>query len=194
MELDLLFSCQICSDNLNLNVKSLEQYAYRLMETTKGRHFTNMGGWQSDFIDEDKEVQDLIFEINRRIEVLRKVFNYSDDLNLKVESMWININQPYSYNTRHTHPDSYISGSFYIKTPKNSGDIVFKHPSVMQPLNSRNNVIKAYNMQNSSKWNVTPNENQLLLFPGWVEHEVCQNMSKEDRISVAFNTAFYDKV
>jgi uncharacterized protein (TIGR02466 family) len=193
MYFHFIFSNLLCVDTLDLNNTELEAYAKNLSQSTEGRKYTNRGGWQSEFIDEEPEVQDLIQEINGRLEALRSTLHFRDDLDLRVESMWINVNHPYSYNAPHTHPNSYMSGVYYVKVPKNSGDLVLKHPSNLQSIFTPSGVIKSYNEYNCSKWNITPEAGKLIMFPSWIEHEVAQNLSGEDRLSIAFNTAFFTK-
>ena len=191
MYLHNIFSNLLCVDTLEINNTDLEIFAQELQRTTDGRKYTNRGGWQSEFIDEMPEVQLLVEEINSRLDALRFNINYKDELNLKIESMWVNINHQYSYNAPHIHPDSYMSGVYYVKVPEYSGDLVLKHPSNLQPIFTPRDVLKSYNEQNCSKWNISPQAGQLVIFPSWIEHEVTQNLSGEDRISFAFNTSFY---
>ena len=40
---------------------------------------------------------------------------------------WTNINGSGDFNLKHNHPRSDLSGVFWIKTPKDSGSIVFIH-------------------------------------------------------------------
>ena len=40
-------------------------------------------------------------------------------------NMWANINPPGGYNMPHIHPNSHFSGVYYIKAPKDSGNISF---------------------------------------------------------------------
>ena len=42
--------------------------------------------------------------------------------------MWAIINTGGSTNLRHQHGNSTISGAYYVRAPKNSGDIVFYDP------------------------------------------------------------------
>ena len=42
--------------------------------------------------------------------------------------MWANINPPGGYNAPHIHPNSLFSGVYYIKAPKNSGNLVCNDP------------------------------------------------------------------
>ena len=135
-----------------------------------------------------------MYEIDSRLESLRSTLQFRDDVNLKVESMWININHPYSYNSPHVHPNSYISGVYYVKAEPFSGHLTLKHPSILQPIFTPQGLIKEHNECNCSKWSIAPEVGKLVLFPSWIEHDVSQNLSGEDRISIAFNTTFYDRV
>ena len=45
-----------------------------------------------------------------------------------IGNMWANINPPGALNRPHLHPNSHFSGVYYIKAPKNSGQIVFNEP------------------------------------------------------------------
>ena len=42
--------------------------------------------------------------------------------------MWINISSQYSYNVKHTHKPTHLSGVLWIKVPKNSGKFHFYLP------------------------------------------------------------------
>jgi uncharacterized protein (TIGR02466 family) len=188
-----LFSSLLATDKLSVDNLSLEMFAYEQMRMTDGRKYTNRGGWQSNFIDDLPQVQPLIEQINQRLEQLRDDVKFIDQAFLRVESMWININHPYSYNSNHIHPNSYISGVYYVKVPENSGNLVLRHPSNLISIFTPSDVIKQFNTMNSSKWNIIPNDGDLVMFPSWIEHEVTQNISGEDRISFAFNTSFFAK-
>ena len=189
-----IFNCLLCEDYLELDIKSIQRYAYSLMQLSESKLHTNRGGWQSGFVEDHQELNTLVLEINRRLDALRSTINFNDNVDLRVESMWININHPYSYNVRHIHPRSYISGSFYIKVPNNSGNLLLKHPAQnLMFIPNSSNIFKSYNNINSLTWSIPPEENKLVMFPGWVEHEVEQNLSNEDRISIAFNASFYDR-
>jgi len=190
MNVQPIFSSVLINDTLNLNNDNLKIFSYNLKKKTSGRHFSNKGGWQSNFIEDMLEVRDLVAEINLRLEALREVISFNNNYILVVETMWININGPYSYNTFHTHPNSYISGCYYVEVPADSGSLEFKHPSVLQAINTPQQAINNYNQFNSSKWNIPPAAGQLVMFPGWLEHGVGQNLSNKDRISIAFNTEF----
>jgi alcohol dehydrogenase YqhD (iron-dependent ADH family) len=50
-----------------------------------------------------------------------------------------------------------------------------------------NDVIEKYNEHNSCVWNIKPAQNQLILFPSWLNHSVERNLNKKDRMCIAFN-------
>ena len=47
----------------------------------------------------------------------------------KIKNLWININGYKDCNRRHYHPESIISGVFYVKAPDKSSILRFFHPS-----------------------------------------------------------------
>lgn len=193
MNRNFIFANILCTDTLDMDNLSLQLFAQEQMKKTDGRKYSNRGGWQSNFVDDLPQMQPLVNEINNRLEQLRNVVNFIDEVVLKIESMWININHRYSYNSLHIHPNSYISGVYYVKTPENSGELVLRNPSNIQSMFTPSSVIKSFNEFNSSKWTISPEVGKLVLFPSWIEHEVTQNLSNEDRISIAFNTNFYNR-
>jgi uncharacterized protein (TIGR02466 family) len=111
-------------------------------------------------------------------------------------SYWYNVNRRYNYNTAHMHPDSYLSGVYYVKVPADSGRIVFDRPQteadrmLFQTQWFLNNSITVDNPRiNTEHWFV-PEEGMLLMFPGHLTHSVEQNLSADEddrRISLSFN-------
>ena len=101
--------------------------------------------------------------------------------------MWANINPPGGYNRQHLHPNSHFSGVYYIKAPKNSGQIVFNEPrSAAHMVMPR----RKEGTPPSHLWRevrVDPLEGRIVIFPAWLWHCVDPNESNEIRISVSFN-------
>ena len=100
--------------------------------------------------------------------------------------MWINVNQKNNYNLVHNHPFSSFSGVFYIQTPANCGNIVFRNDSKIELFMPVENFTN-YGHYNSLSWTLPVKENILYLFPAWLTHIVKSNQSNEERISVSFN-------
>jgi len=97
---------------------------------------------------------------------------------------WLNVTEPGEFHHVHNHPNSIISGVFYVKTLENDS-IEFVNPSKhYQTLRVEP---KEYNLWNSLSWNLPIEDNQLVIFPSWLQHNVPQNRTSESRISFAFN-------
>ena len=107
--------------------------------------------------------------------------------------MWININEKGNYNALHNHPHSHISGVFWIKTPDNCGDIVFENPHHFDRYIEIRNLNQeiAEETKNYFGYTFFAKEGSILLFPSDIRHEVQQNNSDEERISISFNMTYF---
>jgi len=106
------------------------------------------------------------------------------DIEIYITQSWINKSNPGDYHQVHTHPNSFLSGTFYYKTDINAGHLTFADPKYT-PLEYRKQEHTAFN---SNLWKVIPNEYDLVLFPSYLLHGVGINTSSNTRISLAFNT------
>ena len=102
-------------------------------------------------------------------------------------NMWANINPPGGYNRPHLHPNSHFSGVYYIKAPKNSGQIVFNEPrsGAHMVMPSRKEGEPPSHLWREVR--VNPLEGRIVMFPSWLWHCVEPNESNDIRISVSFN-------
>ena len=154
----------------------------------KGRS-TN-GGWHSkDNLHNHPNFSNLRSEI----------FNFADEafMHLGVQKMympemtgmWGIINPPGSSNKLHNHPYNFLSGVFYLQVPENSGQIIFHDPKpqaeVLSPPKVENHSIHV-----AHRVNFQPKNGTLLFFPSYLNHEVEENNSQDDRIIVSFNINF----
>lgn len=168
--------CQIDSD-------ALIKYAYENLDS--GIRVSNVGGHQSYNINlNDPTVKKLSSTIENN------VLNLCNELKVKsktkISSMWYNINKKGNYNNAHSH-SGFISGIFYVKTNSDSGNITFRHPAQLHPYFMKNVVVEEYHPAIANEWFFQPEDNDLFLFPSYLEHYVLPNNSDEDRISFAFN-------
>jgi len=89
----------------------------------------------------------------------------------------------------HAHPNSFLSGVFYLKIPENSSPIIFQDPRdyykfILYPT-------KFGEMRDKYKllpeYVINPHDGLLLMWPSWLEHAVPRSQISEERIAVAFN-------
>ena len=110
------------------------------------------------------------------------------DQRLVITQCWANKNPPGSKHHEHVHPNSILSGVFYLKQDKTLPPIQFsksmQHAMKLDP--------KKYNNLNSETFLLPCVDGELLLFPSSLKHSVPTNVGKEARISLSFNTFSVD--
>ena len=187
MEVKTLFSIPIYENTCDDDLGDLEKECIRRSTLDSGRVVSNSGGWQSNAITSDDDFfSEFILEIEEQANNFAKELEICQKV--KLSNLWININGYKDYNCRHNHPESIISGVFYVKVPDKSSKLKFFHPSVDLMVRDWNlNVDLKCNKYTSSIWEIFPEDGKLLLFPSWLDHEVDQNLSQEKRISISFN-------
>jgi uncharacterized protein (TIGR02466 family) len=186
MELNFIFNNFFTIDNLDLELSTIENYCYELKKTDQGTVRSNYGGWHSSDIDFNNSViQPLLIRIKNRTQQILEITRMNH--RYKVSNMWININGQNDYNQVHRHPFSFLSGVFYVRSKNNCGDLIFKNPNILHENYIRPSDVVEYNGFNSDIWRISPVENNLIMFPSWLEHFTNPNESGDDRISISFN-------
>ncbi len=186
MQIIDIFKIPIFSGTISLDVKPLIKKINKLKkQNPKGDMNSNIGGWQHSLTNDfDK---DMIDAISKNINLFAKEIKLKTPL--KLNNIWVNINNYDNYNKAHVHPRTQLSGVFYLKAPKNSGNIVFINP-VGQLLNYDwgTMYLKEYNHYTSYTYAYDSEDLKFYMFPGWLSHfvEPSQN-KKEERISISFN-------
>jgi len=195
---NLLFPTPVWTLQLD-NYKNVNEqmYDYIKSEQSKdqaGINKSNIKGWHSkDFNLNEDEPQKFISFILPAIEQVMIDMNWEKQKQTaKINNMWAIINTGGAANLRHQHGNSTISGAYYVRAPKNSGDIVFYDPRPA-PVYSHPNVTKP-NLLNAQVNGVSPKEGALVLFPSFLDHSVNENLSHDERIVISFNIKIQMKV
>lgn len=148
---------------------------------------SNVGGYQTPNIafKKIKEFKPLVKEIEKYAnEYASQILRIKDKI--KMSNMWGNINYYKDFNRIHTHPWSYVSGVFYVSTPKDCGDINFRNLQNIESYIPHDKKDSA-NCYNSEEFVFQVKENYLFLFPPWAQHYVGPNFNNQERITIAFN-------
>ena len=188
------FKVPIYTKELILDNKALASYCLNNRKSNKGRVLSNDGGWQSEnlytYLQGEKYPQP-ISELCNDILTIAIEFARTIDMidKLEIDNIWANINGYKDYNLPHKHPNCLLSGVYYVKVPKNSGEINFVNPaSGTMQYDWNKYTIKEYNNHNSANYTFRAKVGTLYMFPGWLNHFVKQNLNKtEERISFSFN-------
>ena len=188
---NLFFSTPVWVSTIN-NYKETNEKIYHYIKNlhsadNEGIVKSNVKGWHSnDFNMKDKDVIDFINLISPNINKVLSDMNWDiSKQKVEISNMWAIINTGGSANLRHQHGNSTISGAYYVRAPKECGDIVFYDPRPA-PVYSYPNAINP-NLLNAQINGISPNEGGLVMFPSYLDHSVNENLSKEERIVISFN-------
>ena len=190
-----IFKVPIYEFRLDLDNDKLYDFCLKYEKTDSGdssRVISNLGGYQSKNLDLNKPIlHPLLKEIKLHADTFsNKVLNGLDQ---NVDNIWLNINRYKDSNLTHNHPNAEISGTYYIKTPDECGQIIFEHPAfyTLSYYNSQREGAKRkeeWGPYDSITWAMPVYSGSLYLFPSWLNHRVDPNMNKtEERISLSFN-------
>ena len=105
-----------------------------------------------------------------------------------ITTSWLNLTEPGMSHHRHHHPNSIISGVFYFNCIPN--DTITIHKPFSTVINSIN-IDPEGNSESlflGESLNISLITGDLILFPSDLEHQVAENKTKFNRISLAFNT------
>ena len=180
MEVAYMFPSCVWIEKLNFNVSKLKNNLDEFKKQGLKIKRSNKNGEQYDDYD-NKDFSDAILKIFPRVNGKKPL----KDLSV---FMWVNWNPKGASNTRHTHitytRSLLLSGVYYVKVPENSGRIRFYDPRLISSLNTPDHQY----YYNSQSYNfIVPQEDMILFFPSWLEHDVEENQSNEERISIGFN-------
>lgn len=159
----------------------------------EGRIVSNRHGWQSndDWFSKDENSKINLYIHNMVERIFYDSLDHSGELEFKIFNCWININPTKTYNLTHTHPGCDFAGVFYVKCPDKNPPITF--------INLDNSLCSSmysadmhHHWGSSHQYSVFPSEGTMLLFPSSIPHNVDENNSNEERISLAFNLDIID--
>lgn len=158
----------------------LEKSAAELKNKNQSVNRSNRGGFHSTNLN-FKNYEELSEKILEHGNIYAKELNYPE---VAHDNIWCNINTKGDHNVIHSHPNTRISGVYYVKTPENCGNIIFYSPAFHVLLQSN---LYTDNEYSALTWHMPAIKGMLYLFPSWLLHTVQPNMSEEERISFAFN-------
>jgi len=105
---------------------------------------------------------------------------------------WYSVNRYGDHHAPHTHPRSYLSGTYYVRVPPTpqSVDDPRARPaciSFYDPRTGANMITVGPEPDARAAHIVRPSAGTLLMWPSPVQHYVHPNLSQEQRVSISFN-------
>jgi uncharacterized protein (TIGR02466 family) len=125
-----------------------------------------------------------IERVEFHVEQYIKSINTNLDLDHKLEwvDSWVNFSTKGHYQHMHVHPNSDISGVYYYQANGES-ELHFQHPVQLAEF-ARFPYHYCHTHDNTNYIGYTGG---IILFPSWLYHSVLENLSDNERISIAFN-------
>jgi uncharacterized protein (TIGR02466 family) len=155
--------------------------------------YKNEGNTTSNdnYILNHKAFKDLKTDLNLRVkDYFEKVVSPTDKITPYITQSWLNYTETNQYHHKHQHPNSLVSGVFYINCDEKFDKIKFFNDGykTIKP------EIKNWNIWNSESWWFSVKTGDIILFPSSLTHMVETKEGTNTRISLAFNVFIKGKV
>lgn len=133
-------------------------------------------------------------ELEKRIARHVRAFAKALDFDLRgrevrMTDFWLNIMPPTAAHSMHLHPNSFISGTYYVATPPGCPGLKFEDPRLACFMAAPSKLSGAH-PSNRPYVTYEAAAGDVILFESWLRHEVAQNRTDDERISVSFNYAW----
>jgi uncharacterized protein (TIGR02466 family) len=166
--------------------RELSKEELSFIDTTKLETYNNEGNITSkdNYILNNKIFKDLKEDLYLRIkDYFDKVISSSNSITPYITQSWLNYTKTNQYHHKHQHPNSLVSGVFYINSDENFDKIKFfddKYSNIKPE-------VKDWNIWNSQTWWFSVKTGDVILFPSSLTHMVETKQGDNTRISLAFN-------
>jgi len=144
-------------------------------------------GWHStDQLHRRPELQEFVAILHKAIsEVGRSYRIDTNQVSLELATCWAIVNSKLASNVVHCHPNSFLSGVYYVNVTEESGDIFFQDPR--QGANMTSCPVTEFTPWTIRQVTYRPRPGVMLIFPSWLYHGVEPNLTETPRVSLSFN-------
>jgi uncharacterized protein (TIGR02466 family) len=156
------------------------------IDKTKLDVYKNEGNTTSNdnYILNNKQFANIKEELDLRVQdYFDKVLSITNTVTPYITQSWLNYTEINQYHHTHKHPNSFVSGVFYINADKDNDKIKFFKEGYQQIKPD----VKDWNIWNSQSWWFPVKTLDIILFPSSLTHCVETKEGNNTRISLAFN-------
>jgi uncharacterized protein (TIGR02466 family) len=185
-----IFPTPIYTSKLNRELTNKE---LSFIDKSKLDVFKNEGNTTSNdnYILNNKAFKDLKDELDLRVQdYFHKVISPANNITPYITQSWLNYTETNQYHHKHAHPNSLVSGVFYINCNEEHDKIKFFNEKY-QPIKIET---KDWNLWNSESWWFSLKTGDIILFPSSLTHMVETKQGDNTRISLAFNVFVKGKI
>ncbi len=135
-------------------------------------------------------MKDLLKAVDRHVKAFADVLEWElGGRKLVLDSLWINMLDPGGFHGSHIHPNSVVSGTYYVSIPEGASALKMEDPRLAFMMASPPRKPSAPRADQPFV-SMVPKAGTLLLWESWLRHEVTLNRAEEERISISFNYAW----
>ena len=178
-----IFPTPIYSSKLN---RPLSKEELSFIDKTKEDVYKNKGNTTSNNknILEDKVFKNLKVDLYLRVkDYFDKIISSSNNITPYITQSWLNYTETNQFHHKHSHPNSLVSGVFYINCHEEYDKINFFNDNYKSIVLD----VENWNLYNSETWWVPVKTGDIILFPSSLKHMVETKQGNNTRISLAFN-------
>jgi len=166
--------------------RKLTPLELKFVDKNKKDFYKNEGNitTNNNYILNEKTFANIKKELDLRVQdYFDKVISPANNITPYITQSWLNYTETNQYHHKHAHPNSLVSGVFYINCDEEHDKIKFFNDTykTIKP------EVKDYNIWNSESWWFSVKTGDVILFPSSLTHMVETKEGDNTRISLAFN-------
>jgi uncharacterized protein (TIGR02466 family) len=178
-----IFPTPIYISKLDRELTPLE---LKFVDKNKKDFYKNDGNITSNnnYILNEKPFANIKKELDLKVQdYFDKVISPANNITPYITQSWLNYTETNQYHHKHAHPNSLVSGVFYINCHEEHDKIKFFNDNYK----TIKLEVKDWNMWNSESWWFSVKTGDVILFPSSLIHMVETKEGDNTRISLAFN-------
>ena len=178
-----IFPTPIYISKLDRELTPLE---LKFVDKNKKDSYKNEGNitTNNNYILNEKPFANIKKELDLRVQdYFDKVISPSNNITPYITQSWLNYTETNQYHHKHAHPNSLVSGVFYINCHEEHDKIKFFNDNYK----TIKLEVKDWNIWNSESWWFSVKTGDVILFPSSLTHMVETKEGNNTRISLAFN-------
>jgi uncharacterized protein (TIGR02466 family) len=178
-----IFPTPIYMSKLNRKLTPLE---LKFIDKNQKTFTKNEGNITSNnnYILNEKPFANIKKELDLAVkDYFEKIISSTDAITPYITQSWLNYTETNQYHHKHAHPNSLVSGVFYINCHEEYDKIKFFNDNYK----TIKLEVKDWNLYNSETWWFSVKTGDIILFPSSLTHMVETKEGDNTRISLAFN-------
>ena len=166
--------------------RKLTPLELKFVDKNKKDFYKNEGNitTNNNYILNEKTFANIKKELDLKVkDYFDKIISPANKITPYITQSWLNYTETNQYHHKHAHPNSLVSGVFYINCHEEHDKIKFFNDNYK----TIKLEVKDWNIWNSESWWFSVKTGDVILFPSSLTHMVETKQGDNTRISLAFN-------